>query len=342
MSDLLAKLLAERDYLLADGATGTNMMDMGLPPGRAPDLWNLDGPENVTRLHESFLEVGSDIILTNTFGSNRYRLKLDKAEAKVSEINEAGARIACSARDAAVRPVVVAGSMGPTGGLMEPHGTLTREAAEEAFAEQAEALVRGGVDVLWIETIFDFGELSAATAAAAATGLPVASTMTFDTAGHTMMGDTPEKASEFIHQLSPALIAYGANCGAGPAMLVDTICGFRRSAIEGDVIIAKGNCGVPKTIDGRVVYSGDDETMARYARLARDAGARIIGGCCGTSPARLLAIAQALDGYEPGEIPDRSSIEAALGPIARGSRRKSPRKRRAARSTSSSGEGAPR
>ena len=316
MSQLLAELLNERDYLLADGATGTNMMAMGLPAGQAPDLWNLDAPDKVTRLHESFLEVGSDIILTNTFGANRCRLKLDGARSRTSEINEAGARIARAATEAAGRPVVVAGSMGPTGVLMEPYGTMTKAEAEAVFAEQARALVDGGVDVLWIESIFAFDELWAAVAAAAQTGLPVASTMTFDTAGRTMMGDTPEKANAFIHGISPPLIAYGANCGAGPAMLVDTVCGFRRSAKPGDVIIAKGNCGVPKTVGGQVVYSGTEEIMARYARLARDAGARIIGGCCGTTPAHLRAIANSLDGYAPGEVPETAAIEAALGPIS--------------------------
>jgi 5-methyltetrahydrofolate--homocysteine methyltransferase len=217
--------------------------------------------------------------------------------------------------------------MGPSGELMAPHGTLTKESAEAAFSEQATALAQGGVDVLWIESIFAFDELAAAVAAAASTGLPVASTMTFDTAGRTMMGNSPEQASEFIHAITPPLVAYGANCGAGPAMLVDTICEFSRSAREGDVIIAKGNCGIPKTLNGQVVYSGDDATMARYARLARDAGARIIGGCCGTSPARLRAIADALDGYTPGGIPDAAAIEAALGPITRSKRRT--RRRRA-------------
>jgi 5-methyltetrahydrofolate--homocysteine methyltransferase len=331
MTDLLTKLLSERDYLLADGATGTNMMAMGLPAGQPADLWNLDAPENVTRLHESFLEVGADIILTNTFGSNSFRLRLDNAEHRTSALNEAGARIACSAREATGRPVVVAGSMGPTGELMEPHGTLTPETAVAAFTEQAKALAEGGVDVLWIETIFAFEELAATVAAAASTGLPVASTMTFDTAGRTMMGDSPTQASEFIHSISPRLVAYGANCGAGPSMLVDTICELGRCALENDVIIAKGNCGVPRTVDGVVVYSGDDDTMARYARLARDAGARIIGGCCGTSPARLEAIGSSLAGYTPGDAPDTATIEAALGPIPRAKKRERRKTARAGR-----------
>ncbi len=315
MSNLLSDLLAERDYLLADGATGTNMMGMGLPPGQAPDLWNLDRPENVTRLHEDFIGVGADIILTNTFGANRDRLKLDKAEGRAREINEAGARIARTAADAAGRPVVVAGSMGSTGELLEPYGTLSNGEAEATFAEQAQALAQGGVDVLWIETIFAFEELAAAVAAASRTGLPVTSTMTFDTVGRTMMGDTPEKAREFIQTLVPQPIAFGANCGVGPATLVDTVCRVRRSGQDGDVLIAKGNCGVPQMIGGEIVYSGNEEIMARYARLARDAGARIIGGCCGTTPTHLKAIAEALVGYEPGPIPDADVIEAALGPI---------------------------
>jgi 5-methyltetrahydrofolate--homocysteine methyltransferase len=332
MGNLLADLLAEREYLLADGATGTNLMAMGLPAGRAPDLWNAEHPENVTRLHESFLEAGSDVLLTNTFGANRCRLKLDGAEDRAREINDAGARLARAAADAAGRPVVVAGSMGPTGEMLEPYGSFTRAEAEEAFLEQAEALAEGGVDVLWIETIFAFNELAAAVAAAARTGLAFASTMTFDTAGRTMMGDTPEKAVEFVHGLSPRPLAFGANCGAGPAMLLDTLCGFARASEPGDVIIAKGNCGVPRMVDGRIAYSGSQEIMARYARLARDAGARIVGGCCGTTPAHLAAIAAALDGYKPGPPPGRAEIEAALGPIdtpqSPEPRRREPRRRR--------------
>jgi 5-methyltetrahydrofolate--homocysteine methyltransferase len=315
MSSLLCDLLGERDYLLADGATGTNMMGMGLPAGQAPDLWNLEKPENVKRLHESFIEVGADIILTNTFGSNRCRLQLDNAQEQTREINEAGARIARAAADAAGRPVVVAGAMGPTGEMLIPYGTLTDEEAEATLAEQAQALAEGGVDLLWIETIFALGELKAAVAAAASVGLPVASTMTFDTVGRTMMGDTPEKAREFIQTLDPQPIAFGANCGAGPAMLIDTICRYRRAGSDTDVLIAKGNCGIPQMVGGEIVYSGNEEIMARYARMARDAGARIIGGCCGTTPVHLKAIREALVGYEPGDIPDVDAIEAALGPI---------------------------
>jgi 5-methyltetrahydrofolate--homocysteine methyltransferase len=315
MSSLLKDLLGERDYLLADGATGTNMMGMGLPAGQAPDLWNLEQPEKVTGLHESFIEVGADIILTNTFGANRCRLKLDNAQDQTREINEAGARLARAVADDAGRPVVVAGSMGPTGEMLMPYGTLSDEEAEATFVEQAQALAEGGADVLWIETIFAFGELKAAAAAAASIGMPVAATMTFDTMGKTMMGDTPEKAREFIQALDPPPIAFGANCGSGPAMLIDTISRYRRAGPETDVLIAKGNCGIPQMVGGEIVYSGNEEIMACYARMARDAGARIIGGCCGNSPVHLKAIGEALIGYEPGDIPDVETIEGALGPI---------------------------
>jgi len=315
MSNVLADLLAERDYLIADGATGTNMMLRGLPAGRPPDLWNLDGQEHVSWLHENMIAAGADIILTNTFGSNPCRLKLDKAEDKTHEINVAGAQLARAAADAVDRPVVVAGSVGPTGEMMEPFGTLTGEAVEAAFYEQMAALAEGGADVIWIETIFAFDELSAAVRAANRTGLPVVSTMTFDTASRTMMGNTAEEAVNFTHEFTPRLAAFGANCGAGPAMLIDSVVGLCEAADEDDVIVAKGNCGIPQMIDGEIVYSGTNEVMAEYARLARDCGARIIGGCCGTTPERLEAIVAALDGYEPAPPPDRDKIVDRLGPI---------------------------
>jgi len=315
MSNVLADLLAERDYLIADGATGTNMMLRGLPAGRPPDLWNLDGQEHVSWLHENMIAAGADIILTNTFGSNPCRLKLDKAEDKTHEINVAGASLARAAADAVDRPVVVAGSVGPTGEMMEPFGTLTADAAEAAFYEQMAALAEGGADVIWIETIFAFDELAAAVRAANRTVLPVVSTMTFDTASRTMMGNTAEDAVAFAHEFTPRLAAFGANCGAGPAMLIDTVVGLCEAADEDDVIIAKGNCGIPQMIDGEIVYSGTNEVMAEYARLARDCGARIIGGCCGTTPERLEAIVSALDGYEPAPPPDRDKIVERLGPI---------------------------
>ena len=314
MSDILVSLLNERDYLIADGATGTNMMACGLPAGRPPDFWNIDGQEHVSWLHRSFIDAGADIILTNTFGSNPCRLKLDEAEDRTREINLAGAKLARAEADASDRTVLVAGSMGPTGEMIEPFGSLSVDAAESAFYQQATVLAEGGVDIIWVETIFAFDELGAAIRAGQMTGLPVVSTMTFDTASRTMMGDTPEKALEFSYTFEPRLAAFGANCGAGPAMLIDTLVRLCCAAKEEDLIISKGNCGIPQMIDGEIVYSGTNKVMADYARLARDCGAKIIGGCCGTTPERLQAIVNALDQYEPNPPPSQSDILRVLGP----------------------------
>ena len=291
------------------------MMARGLPPGRAPDFWNIDGQEHVSWLHDSFVAVGADIILTNTFGSNSCRLRLDKAEERTYELNFEGAKLARAAANRSNRKVVVAGSIGPTGEMIEPFGDLTIDAAENAFYEQAKALADGGVDIIWIETIFAFDELAAAIRAGLQTNLPVVSTMTFDTVGRTMMGDTPEKALDFVNTFEPRLAAFGANCGAGPAMLVESLVGLCDAADNDDIIIAKGNCGIPQMVDGAVVYSGTNEVMMDYARLARDCGAKIIGGCCGTTPERLEAIVAALDGYTPRLAPSQKEIIAALGPI---------------------------
>ncbi|MDD9876615.1 MAG: betaine--homocysteine S-methyltransferase [Magnetovibrio sp.] len=315
MGNRLAELLEERDYLCADGATGTNAFDMGLKPGSPPDLWNIDKPENPLALYTAFVEAGADIILTNTFGSNPHRLILDKMEHKYEEINVAGAKLARQAADAADRPVVVAGSMGPTGGMMEPFGDLTSDVVEAAFEKQALALAEGGADVIWIETIFAFDELGAAIKGAQKSGLPVASTMTFDTASRTMMGDTPESAVAFVQGFDPGLIAFGANCGAGPSMLIDTVSGLCQASGPDGVVIAKGNCGMPQMVGGKVQYSGTKEVMADYARLARDCDARIIGGCCGTTPEILKYMIDSLRDYEPGEPPSQDRIVDVLGPI---------------------------
>ncbi|MEE8535070.1 MAG: betaine--homocysteine S-methyltransferase, partial [Kiloniellales bacterium] len=268
MADLLTEMLAERPWLLADGATGTNFFAAGLQSGDAPELWNLAEPEKVLEQTRAFVEAGSDIILTNSFGGTRNRLKLHRAEDRVAELNGAAARLARRVADAAGRPVVVAGSIGPTGDLFMPLGDLSMAAGTAAFAEQAEALAEGGVDVLWIETIYSFEELTAAVTGARATGLPLVCTMSFDTAGRTMMGITPAQFAEAIHGLTPRPMAFGGNCGIGPAELVAVLTGLRRAAAPGDVLVAKSNCGVPEFVAGKIVYQGTPELMADYARLA--------------------------------------------------------------------------
>lgn len=315
MSDLLTRLLAERDWLLCDGAMGTSLFQRGLETGEAPDLWNVTHPKKVADVHQGFVDAGSDIILTNSFGANALRLKLHGDQDRVAELNMAAAKVARSVADAAGRPVVVAGSVGPTGELMEPMGALTPTIAEKVFAEQAEALRDGGVDVIWVETMSSKEEYAAAVSGAAACGLPVVATMSFDTNGRTMMGITPEDAARFASSLKPGLAAYGCNCGVGPATLINTVLGLKSAASPEDVITAKGNCGIPEYVDGAIAYTGSPEIMFAYARMARDAGARIIGGCCGTTDIHVKAMHDALQGYEPGDAPDRARIEEKLGPI---------------------------
>ncbi len=316
MSDPLSALLARKPYLVADGAMGTSLFALGLETGDSPELWNLDRPDRVASVHRGFIDAGADIVLTNSFGGSRYRLKLHGAQDRVAEINVAAARIAREVVDAVGRDVVVAGDMGPTGELFAPLGPLSVDEGAAAFAEQARALAEGGADVIWIETMSSRDEVLAAVAGAAETGLPIVCTMTFDTAGRTMMGITPEEAAAFCRGLDPAPLAYGANCGNGPAELIGALVGLARVADEDDVLVAKGNCGVPDYIDGRICYSGTPEIMAAYGRMARDAGARIIGACCGSTPVHLRAMVRAIENHMPGSPPDRARIEAELGPLS--------------------------
>jgi methionine synthase I (cobalamin-dependent) len=317
LTSTLDRLLEERGVLLADGGMGTGLFAQGLTTGDSPEIWNVERPDAVRAVHHGFVEAGSDVILTNSFGGNRRRLALHGAEARVGELNRAAARVAREATDDAGRPVLVAGSMGPTGDLMAPLGPLTAEEAEAVFAEQAAALAEGGVDLLWIETMSAPEEVEAAVrGAAAAAGLPVVTTMSFDTNGRTMMGVTPAAAVSFYAGLPARPVAYGANCGIGPAQLLATLLAFREAAPPGDVIVAKVNCGIPEYRDGHIHYSGTPEVMAAYARLARDAGARIVGGCCGTQPVHLRAMRAALDAAEPGPPPSLEEVAEALGPIA--------------------------
>ncbi len=316
MTDRLTELLAARGHLIADGAMGTNLFALGLETGDSPELWNADHADRVATVHRDFLAAGSDIVLTNSFGGTRHRLKLHGAHDRARALNAAAARIARAEVDAHVartgRPALVAGSMGPTGELFEPLGSLTRDDAVEAFAEQAAGLAEGGADLLWIETMSAPEEVSAAVAGAARTGLPTGVTMTFDTNGRTMMGLTPADFAGFARVLVPVPAAIGDNCGVGPAELADTILAIT-AADPAAVVVAKGNCGIPQYVEGRIVYDGTPEAMAAYARLVRDAGARIVGGCCGSTAVHVKAIADALRGYVPGDRPDQARVAEVLG-----------------------------
>lgn len=316
MTDKITELLATREYLLADGAMGTNLFQLGLANGASGERWNVEDPDKLRGLHRSMVEAGADILLTNTFGANKFRFQLHGLEDRVHELNEAGAAIAREIADQAGHDVVVAGSMGPTGDVLEPLGERTVAEAEDAFTEQAEALKAGGVDIAWIETMYAENELGAAITGATRAGLPFIATMTFDSGGRTMMGIRPQDAIQLEPCRHHHPVGFGANCGVGPAQLLDSILGIAHGASAGAIIVAKSNCGLPVLNDEmQVVYDGTPEIMSDYARMARDAGARIIGGCCGTTVEHVRAMRESLESTTRGSAPTYLEIEERLGPV---------------------------
>jgi methionine synthase I (cobalamin-dependent) len=316
MSDVLTRLLEQKEVLIADGAMGTSLFQLGLTNRDCGELWNVEHPDRVKSIHQGFVDAGSDIVLTNTFGANRFRFTLHKLAPRVRELNLAGARILREVADKAGRPIVVAGDIGPIGAVLAPLGTRTAAEAEEAFFEQAQALKEGGVDIAWIETMFADNELDAAIRAVQRAGLPYVATMTFDTAGRTMLGVRPEDAMRRMrgHQYRP--LAFGANCGVGPSQLIDSVIGLVRGAESDAVVVAKSNCGIPVLDqDMRVSYSATPDIMANYACMARDAGARIIGGCCGTTAPHVKSMVAALSSRPKAAPPTYENIERMLGPL---------------------------
>ena len=318
MTDRFSALLEARPWLLADGATGTNYFSLGLETGDPPELWNVDFPDRVSGVHQGFINAGADIILTNSFGGTSYRLKLHKAQDRVTELNKRAAEIARETADAAGREIVVAGSVGPTGEIMAPLGPLEHQDAVAAFAEQALALAAGGADIIWLETLSSVEELNAALEGAGACGLPIVATMSFDTNGRTMMGVTPTQLATLFRESTPRPVGFGANCGTGAAELMAVMVAMAEAKEPGDVLVAKSNCGVPEFVDGELHYTGTPEIMAAYACMARDAGVRIIGGCCGTTAVHLHAMREALETVAPGDAPSLADITDRLGEVSRG------------------------
>jgi 5-methyltetrahydrofolate--homocysteine methyltransferase len=311
---MLSKLLAERRPLLADGATGTNLFEAGLVSGECAELWNETHSDRVRVLHQSFVDAGADIILTNSFGANRCRLGLYGEGGRAKALSQLAAQNARGVADRAGRPIVVAGSVGPTGEMLAPLGRLSEDEAMEVFVEQIDGLREGGADVVWIETMSAPGEARAAARAAIAVGAPYTATASFDTAGRTMMGLEPAAFARAFDDFSPAPLAIGANCGVGAADLIVSVLAMTE-ARPGAIVIAKANAGLPQWHGAHLHYSGSPELMGRYAALAIDAGARIVGGCCGNTPAHVAAMRLALDEYQRGPRPDLGAIEAALGKL---------------------------
>jgi 5-methyltetrahydrofolate--homocysteine methyltransferase len=304
---------------------GTMLMSAGLLFGDPPEQWNVlpEQQSHVRAIHRGYLDAGAQIILTNSFGGNPFRLKLHNLHGRVFELNRAAAELA---RAEAGTGAVVAGSIGPSGELFEPMGHLTHDAAVAGFAAQAAGLAAGGADVLWVETMSDLNEVRAAVEGArqAAPELPVVATMTFDTRGFTMMGVSPAEAVAALAELG--LAAAGGNCGNGTDEIEGVIYGMRqalearglgREASERASslkLIAKSNAGLPEIVDGRAVYSGTPEVMARYARRVSALGADIIGACCGSTPDHIRAMAQALRELPPLGL---GEVELASAPARR-------------------------
>ncbi|MGV3552007.1 betaine--homocysteine S-methyltransferase [Rhizobium sp.] len=313
-ANALSDLLAEKKILVADGATGTSLFAMGLEAGEAPELWNEAKPENITKLHQDFVDAGADIILTNSFGGTRHRLKLHHAQDRVHELNSKAAAIARAVADKASRKVIVAGSVGPTGELLIPLGAMSYEDAVDSFAEQITGLKAGGADVAWIETMSSPDEIRAAAEAAVKVGMPYVYTGSFDTAGKTMMGLAPKDIHTVASDIGEGPIATGANCGVGASDILATLLSMSEAAPDSTIVV-KGNCGIPEFRGEKIYYSGTPPLMAEYAHLAIDAGARIIGGCCGTSCEHLAAIREAVDAHVAGPRPTLDVIVEKIGPL---------------------------
>ena len=309
----LHELVETRGTVVVDGATGTELFRSNLQPGDAPERLNIASPEIIVANHRGYIEAGSDIILTNSFGGTAYRLKLHALDDQVVEINQAAAANAKAATNTVDRTVLVAGSMGPTGELLVPMGSMTMDDAVAAFAAQATGLHAGGADILWIETMSSLEEAEAAVRGAQSVcELPIVATFSFDTAGRTMMGVSGGDVAERLLPLGVAAI--GCNCGANLADSEIAISQMRAAAPDA-LLVSKANAGIPEWHGAELAYSGSPEVMAAHAVRARDAGAQIIGACCGSDASHVQLMAHVLAGRLP--VPDHAAPEASRPGTAR-------------------------
>jgi 5-methyltetrahydrofolate--homocysteine methyltransferase len=291
--DKLLSFLQAHPIILGDGAMGTMLQAAGLTTGGAPEEWNVTRSEVLTGIYRSYVDAGSQVITTNTFGGTRFRLGRENLEDHVHEFNVAGAKLAREVADAADHEVLVAGDIGPSGEIMAPLGILTPEDARSAFAEQAAALAEGGVDFFLIETMSALDEIEAAIEGIRlASSLPIAATMTFDTRFRTMMGVKPVQALEALHGWGIRVI--GANCGNGPDEIERVIGEMAAVKPAGVYLVAQSNAGLPKYQDKKISYDGTPEVMAGYALKMKGLGINYIGACCGSTPAHIAAMRDAL------------------------------------------------
>jgi len=288
----LRDLIAARGCALFDGAMGTMLQGAGLEAGESGERWNLEKAEAVAEIHRGYAAAGSVLVTTNTFGATGPRLSASGLGDRVSDVNAAGVRIARAVAEEF--GALVAGDVGPTGELIEPLGTLSPSEAQALFAEQIDALAGAGADLILGETLSDLAEAEAVVRAAhdAAPELEVAVTLSFDTNRHTMMGVSPAQAVERLGELG--VTAVGANCGRGIEDMEAVMVEMVAHRPEGLLLIAQSNAGLPVIRGEEFCYDTSPEEMADYALRMRDLGVELVGGCCGSTPAHMAAMASAL------------------------------------------------
>lgn len=281
----LLERLEKREVIICDGAMGTLLQERGLPLGIAPEEWNLSHPEVVAHIHREYVDMGAEIVETNTFGGNRLKLSLYSLEGELERINREAVRIA---KEAVANRTYVALSVGPTGRLLEPWGDLPFEKALKVYREQMGYALKENPDFAILETFSDLQELRAAILAAQDLGIFPICTMTFEASGRTIMGISPEEALEELVKLGVGIM--GTNCGTGPEDMLNVVEKLAKSRPEGIYLIAQPNAGVPKLVDGKTVFDATPQKMAEYAQRYRELGVDIVGACCGSTPAHIKAI----------------------------------------------------
>ena len=308
MGDRLSEIIRDNGAILADGAMGTLLHSKGISFDASFDELNLTQPALVAEIHRDYINAGAQIIETNTFGANRYKLSTHGLEDKVAEINQAAVQLAKRAVEASFKDVLIAGSVGPLGVRLAPFGRVQPAQAFNAYKEQIEALAGAGCDLLMIETQTDLYEVAEAVRAARSIcQLPIVATLTFTRDDRTLLGDTPQHVARTLSDIGVEII--GANCSSGPAQLL-RIVSLMRSAAPQARFAVMPNAGWPERVAGRIMYPATPEYFGEYARSFCEVGAVFIGGCCGTTPEHIAAMRQALDeGDHPCLEPEDNDLE---------------------------------